>query len=94
MQSMKSRHIEIVEQILNAYNDIEQESKSQYRGFVLRLKEQHSSKVGAYKEVVKALQDELNNMSTHWEGTVKVNTCFHGNIPLARSRPACMAVIS
>ena len=72
MQSMKSRHVEIVEQILNAYNGIEQESKSQYRGFVLRLKEQHNYKVGAYKEVVKSLQDELNNMNTHWECTVKV----------------------
>lgn len=79
MKSMKSQHVEIVHQILNAYKDIEQESKIQYQGFVERLREQHTSKVGAYKEVVRVLQEELNNMRTHWESTVKVDGPLHAH---------------
>ena len=65
---MKSRHVDIMNQILNAYKDIELKSKMQYIGFVQKLKEQHSSKVSTYKEVVKVLQEELTNVTQHWEG--------------------------
>ena len=72
MKAMKSRHVDIVNQILNAYNDIELKSKTQYMGFVHKLKEQYTSKVITYKEVVRVLQEELTNSTEHWEGTVKV----------------------
>ncbi len=74
MEAMKYHHVEIVHDILNEYNAIEAESKTRYRGVVQGLREQHNSKVGAYKEVVRVLQDELAHSNAHWDSIMKVRT--------------------
>ena len=36
------------------------------------MKEQHRSKVTVYKQLVKVLQEEMDNMKQYWEGTAMV----------------------
>ena len=76
MQTMKAHHVEIMHDIFNEYNALEAESKSRYRGVVQGLREQHYTKMGAYKEVVRALQEELANSNTHWDSTIKVSVLY------------------
>ena len=46
--------------------------QSQYREFVNHLRQQHTSKVALYKQVVQLLHNELDRMKEYWEGTSQV----------------------
>ncbi|XP_013381307.1 nuclear mitotic apparatus protein 1 [Lingula anatina] len=67
MKKMKGSHILIVQQIQDAYKDIENETQGQFNLFVLNLRHQYAEKVSTFRHVINVHREELSQKQLYWD---------------------------
>ncbi|PVD19886.1 hypothetical protein C0Q70_20379 [Pomacea canaliculata] len=71
MNSMKTKHVYIVQEIEKHYRAIEDETQHQFNGFVMMLRQQYSGKVATFRQVIEVHRLELQRKEAYWNETLK-----------------------
>ncbi|XP_077988822.1 uncharacterized protein LOC144443263 isoform X2 [Glandiceps talaboti] len=70
MTRMKVNHVKIVHQIEDNYKLIEDETQGQFNMFVISLRENYSSKVKTFKQVIEIHRVEFDRHQKYWDETL------------------------